>query len=143
MGLFLTFLMDVCAHCLPRIPSRAYFSATLRAIKRFVFFSQCLIYISINSPQTCAGEEILFLLAEIRFFFYFSYLKVIIVSCFSHFPSKLISTNNLSSSSWPGFTALLCVPSSCWNVVLIMEFLISHHLMRPAFRALIRPHANS
>lgn len=30
----------------------------------------------------------------------FSYLKVIIVSCFSHFPSKLITTNNLNTSSW-------------------------------------------
>lgn len=135
--------MDVCAHCLPRIPSRAYFSATLRAIKRFWFFFPVPhLHLHQFTTNLCWRRNSLSPCRN-QIFFYFSYLKVIIVSCFSHFPSKLISTNNFSSSSWPGFTALLCVPSSCWNVVLIMEFLISHHLMRPAFRALIRPHANS
>lgn len=72
----------------------------------------------------------------------FSYLKVIIVSRFSHFSPKLITANNLNASSWSEVRVFLCIPFSCWNVVLIMESFISCCLMRWAFRALIWAHAN-
>lgn len=91
--LFPTFLMDLCVHCLPSISSRGYSNASVRAIKSF--FPSASFTSPLIQYKLVLENKFSFSLQKS-----FSYLKVIIVSCFSHFPSKLITTNNLNTSSW-------------------------------------------
>lgn len=91
--LFPTFLMDLCVHFLPSISSRGYSSASVRAIKRF--FPSASFTSPLIQYKLVLENKFSFSLQKS-----FSYLKVIIVSCFSHFPSKLITTNNLNTSLW-------------------------------------------